>query len=186
MKWVKFLFAFVLVMMMTSACAQTQYQRLAWGFRSVEWSAQFGEGFDLALKSFLKKEHDRCLVHGSKTPEFVACIKLALDVSRAWTGEENGKDTGKGILPALQSAQKATRLSLNGAYDYIKSKGGKCNEKTDPSCAKAMGDWKKLILPSACAALELADRAFKLGAFTNITTDPAYQAIKTFAEGACK
>jgi hypothetical protein len=185
MKWFKFLFVFLVMMMFAPSCSQTQYDKLAWGFRSLEWSAQLAEGFDGALKVFLAKEHDRCLVHGAKTPEFVKCIDPALAISRAWTGEVNGKDSGKGVLPALQSGQRVARLSLNAAYDYLKSKDGKCDVKTDPTCAKAMGDWKVLFMPVACAAIELVDRAFKLGVYTSVLMDPAYQAVKAFTDNSC-
>jgi hypothetical protein len=181
----RLLAVFALTLAACGGCSQTPYQKLAWGFRTVSWTSDLAEGFDAALKDYGETQHTLCIAKApSASQEYATCIRPALDLLRAWTGEETGKPTGKGVLPAIQSAQKVARLSLNAAYDYILSNGGKCHEE-DAECQKKLGAWKVLMKPGLCALVEIVDRAVQLGAYKT-TEDPAYKAVKTFATAICK
>jgi hypothetical protein len=179
----RFAFAAAVVWLLVG-CGDTPYKRLARGYRAVNLSARLAEQFDESLEKYLTTKHAECKKkHKAKTPEFDKCILPALRIVRAWTGKAAGKPTGKGVLPALQSAQKASRLALDAAYDYVLANEKACAGATAP--AKCKADWKKLIKPSLCALSEIIDRAVKLGVI-NVTNNPTYKTVMTVVRGfAC-
>jgi hypothetical protein len=162
-------------------CGATPYKRLAQAYRAVNYSARVAEDFDASLAKYLVAKHAACkATHKPKTAEFDKCVLPVLRISRTWTGRRAGKPTGKGVLPALQSAQKATRLALDAAYDYVKSHEDECQKKEAP--AKCSGDWKVLLRPSLCALAELVGRAIKIGAFQS-SESAAYKTVMALIAG---
>jgi hypothetical protein len=148
------------------------YQRIATAHRVLGHVKNFVESFDRALASWLTSEKRRCLkMHRLKTAEFAACVGPALKLSRAWTGKVRGVDTGKGILPAIQSSQRTARLSLDAAYDYVKASGCK-----GQACEDKLNAWLQPLKLTLCATREIVDRAIKIGAY-KAAQDPTYQTI---------
>lgn len=172
------LFALAIAVTAALGCGGTPYKRIATGYRTVNYSARLAEDFDGALATYLQAQRDTCKAkHGLKTPGFDTCILPTLRVARTWTGKVDGVDTGKGVLPTLQSAQKVTRLSLDATYDYIQSHEKECTGKAAP--AKCTGDWMALMRPVLCATAEVVDRAVKLGAYKT-TDDATYKLVMGF------
>ena len=168
-----------------SSCKTSPYRGLARGYRATNYSARFAEQFDAALAKYLESQRTLCKSkHKTQTPEYDQCILPALRISRAWTGRKAGKETGKGVLPTLQSAQRATRIALDAAYDYVKSHEAEC--KKEHAQKKCTGDWMALLKPSLCALSELVDRAIKIGAFKTHGNE-TYKTIMTIVQGfACR
>lgn len=165
-------------------CKGDAFQRIATANRVVNATARLTEDTDRAFKAWGATMNANCLkLHGAKTPEYAKCVKPALDLLRAWTGEVNGKPTGKGILPAIQSAQRAARLSLDAAFDYVKANDAKAKCETD-ECKKKIQAWRALIRPGVCALVEIVDRGIKLGA-VKLSEDPTYKIVKGFADASC-
>lgn len=166
-----------------SGCADTPYKKLARGYRAVNLSARLVEDFDSAVARYLSTQHETCKAkYKSKTPEFDQCVLPAVKLARAWTGKVAGKDTGKGVLPTIQSAQKAARVALDAAYDYIKSNESLCKSDTAPK--DCTGNWQALMKPSLCALAEIVDRGVKLGAYKvtgNTTYGLVMEYVKTFS-----
>lgn len=158
-----------------NGCGGTPYKKLARGYLAVNYSARLAEQFDSALQKYVAGQRAACKAkHAIKTPEYDKCVLPAVRLARAWTGKKAGQPTGKGILPALQSAQKVTRLGLDTAYDYIKGHEEECKKEGAP--AKCTGDWKKTMKPALCGLSELVDRAIKLGAY-KATGDATYKTV---------
>jgi len=187
-----------LVLLVTTGCngcAHTPYKRLATAYTTVNKFARLVEAFDRSVKSYLKAEDERCVkastaVEDGKLDQakYGACIKPALKFSVAWTGEWKGKKTGKGVLPAIQDAQRTTRHGLDGAFDYVQANEKACGKKEGAeaeACKKKVDAWKKLIKPAVCGIVPLVDRGIKLGAF-KASEDPTYKVVKGLADSMCK
>jgi len=193
-----FLFVAALGLVGCGGCGGEPFRRLAWGFRTVNYTAELTESVDKAFAAYGSAEMTRCkAAHpaappastGDATatpiasPEYVKCIMPAVKLLRAWSGEEKGKPTGAGILPAIQSAQRAARLSLDAAFDFLHARGGKCKAE-DTECSAKLEAWKAAIRPGLCALWEIVDRGVQLGAFT-ATTSSAYKTVKEMAGALC-
>lgn len=174
-KWI-LLTAFALVM----GCG-TPYKNLAYSYAVLNQTRDVAEGFDRSFKAFGLAEHERCArAHGVKTPAYATCIDPAYSFLVAWTGQRNGVDTGKGILPAIQTTQSAARRTMDGTYDYIKGHESECKKKTPPPDCKYD---LMLLKPVGCALIEVADRAVKLGAIS-VTENEYYKLALAFGNWA--
>jgi hypothetical protein len=159
----------------SAGCANTPYKRLATGYNVVNLTKKLGENFDSSVKQFLEAKRTECkAIHATKTAEFDKCVLPAVRLSRAWTGEKNGVKTGKGGLSLLQASQKATKLALNAAFDYVKSNEAACSGDNPPK--DCHGDWKVVLKPGFCAAWAVVNAGVKLGAY-NATNDPTYKMV---------
>jgi hypothetical protein len=166
------------------SCASAPYKGLATGYNAVGAAKRLGEAFDGSVKRFLEAKRIECkLLHKIKTAEYDKCVLPAVRLSRAWTGEKAGVKAGKGALPILQAAQKATKRALDAAYDYVQSHELACSGKS-PS-KKCHGDWKVLLKPGLCAAWTVVDAGVKLGAYRT-TSDPTYKLVAAVVDAfAC-
>ncbi len=175
-----------------SSCKGSHYKKISSGHNWIGRIKVLTEAFDTGLSEWVTAEGQRCKKeHGPKTPKFAVCVKPALSFSRYWTGKVMGAPTGRGILPAIQSAQKAARHSLNAAFDYVKANEAACGMKKETAerkaCEKKVGAWKKLLKPGACALIEMIDRGVKLGAY-KVVGHVGYKLAKTLVEtilGGC-
>jgi len=176
-------------------CAGKPYKGIATAQVTLNKFARFVEGFDRSVKAFLQSEDARCTKAHTATEDgkldkvkYAKCISPALKLSVIWTGEWKGKKTGKGVLPAIQDAQRATRHSLDGAFDYVKANEDACGKKDGEEakkCKEKVGAWRKVIKPAVCGLVPVVDRAVKIGAY-KASTDATYTMIKGLAQGLCK
>jgi len=167
-----------------SGCGTAPYKGIAYGQKIVDYSARLTERFDEGVDKWAKAKDAECTQkHGAKTPGYAKCIDQVLKFLRAWTGKVKGKPTGKGILPAIQSAQKATRLELDAAFDYVKAHENAC-KGGDKKCNAKIEAWKAAIKPAVCGLKEAVDRGIKIGAY-KVTQDPIYKLIMGFAGLVC-
>lgn len=175
----------VLVAVSCGGCGDKPYQHIATAYHTLDLVRDLAESVDQAIGKYATAEDARCTTkHGAGTDGYRECIKPALGLLRTWTGVSKGKPTGKGVLPAVQSAQRAAAIELRATYRYIKDHEDKCGGDNPPPDCK--GQWKKLLLPSLCALVEIVDRATKIGAY-DVTTKTYYTAVKTLLEGfTCK
>ena len=183
MKRITLLLAFALAL---TSCGDTPYKALSRGYRAVLLTKTFGELVDGTVKGHLEAVRAECTKkHAVQTAEYDACVLPAVRFSRSWTGIKNGKPTGKGVLPALQSAQKATKLSLDVAFEYIKSHEKECGAKPTPS--KCYGNWINALKKGLCPLVELVDRGIKIGAM-KWQSNAVYQTVVGYAKllGGCK
>ena len=165
-------------------CGGTPYKGIAYGQKIVDYSARITEKFDEGVDTWAKMEDAKCTAkHGAKTAEYAGCIKKALDFLRAWNGKVMGKPTGKGILPAIQSAQRATRHALDAAFDYVAKNEDAC-KKGDAACSKKTEAWKAALKPGLCALKAVVDRAVKIGAY-KATQDSYWKLVMGLADALC-
>jgi hypothetical protein len=169
--------SFIVFVLLLVGC-NGPYKNLVRGYHAVNYSARLVEDFDKVFAEHMRRVKANCISkHGAKTREFDQCVLPTVRISRTWTGVKNGKDTGKGVLPAIQSAQRVAKLALDTAYDIIKANDGQCNS------AKCKVDWIGIMTPSLCMLAEIVDRAVKLGAY-KVTKNVAYSTVmalvKTF------
>jgi hypothetical protein len=176
------------VLIACDGCAGTPYKRIALGQSMLGHSVELTESFDRGTAKWAQGEHERCLkAHGMKTPEYATCIKPALDFLVHWTGKNRGKPTGRGVLPMVQSAQRATRLVLDAALDYVKANETACskdNGKADPTCNAKLAAWKATLKPGLCALVAIIDRGIKLGAY-KATESAVYKTVVGIASTIC-
>lgn len=166
-------------------CGGDSWKGLAWGYRVLTYSAELTETIDKGFAEYAQAEHLRCeKLHPSKTPEFAACVKPALELLRKWTGQNRGSSSGAGVLPSIQSAQRAARLALDAAFDFLKAKGSAC-KPDDAECKAKLEAWKAAIKPGLCSLAEIVDLAVKIGAY-KATTSTAYVAVREAAGAVCK
>jgi hypothetical protein len=174
-------FAAMLLAMANGSCGGTPYKRIATAHRVLNHTVTLTEAFDRGVAAWARGEHRRCLTaHKAKTKEFGACVMPALKFLRHWTGMVNGKPTGKGVLPAIQSAQKATRLVLDAAFAYVAKHERACSARKGAekeACDKKGDAWKVALRPGACALIEVVDRGVKVGAY-RVAADPTYKLAK--------
>ena len=157
----------IVVTALLAGCAKNlHYRELAWGYRVVNASARLGEQFDKALAGVLAMKLKLCQAEQPTPPTVESkkalgkCLAKELAVSRAWTGEKDGKK-GPGALPMLQAAQKAARLALDIAFDYLRAVKGKC---ADAACGHKTKAWQRALKKALCGALAVMDDGLKLGA----------------------
>lgn len=185
----KYLCAIVLAVVLAAGCGgcgDTPYKRVAIAYQTVNYTARLVEDFDGALSKWMADVHADCKAkHNPPTSEFDQCVKPALDAGRVWTGKVNGVDTGKGVLPITQAAQKAARLSVDAAYDYLKGHEGACSGKGDATCNAKLEAWKAALRPGLCAFVPVIQSAIKLGAF-KATEEPVYRTVMALADTVCK
>jgi len=164
-----------------SGCSDTPYKRIATAYHTLDLFKALVEDFDGAVTKYAAAKQTECLkTHRPKTKEFDACVMPAVRLLRAWTGKKNGKPTGKGVLPAIQSTQRAAAIELKAVLAYIKSHEAECGKKDAPK--NCTGDWQGLLKPSVCALMEIIDRAVKLGAY-DVTTNRTYLMVKAAIAG---
>lgn len=164
------------------AGCMSHWKGIAIGYRLTRATARFAESFDQGLKGYLSRTMEECKKkHQPKTPEMGACLKKALELSWAWTGEKLGKKTGKGILPNLQKGQASAKYSLDGTFDYLETHG-KCPPKGGGKC----NAWLKLLQPSLCAAWPLFQAGMEIGQVKRVTDDATYTMISNLHRMACK
>lgn len=176
-------FIFVALCALLMIGCANHWKTIAYGYRSVRVSKRISEEFDANLKVFLDKTKKTCLEkHKPKTAEMASCLKKSLELSWGWTGEKAGKKTSQGALPNLQKAQAAAKESLDGAFDYLEARGGKCSGS---DCDKSKA-WIKLLKPSFCASFRLFDLAISAGAVKSITGSSAYSMAKSLHSALCK
>jgi hypothetical protein len=165
-------------------CGGRPYKGIAYGYKAVNYSARLTESFDGALDLWAKAKDAECSAkHQAKTVEYAKCVNPALKFLRTWHGKVLGKPTGKGILPAIQSAQKTTRLELDAAYDYIKANETACING-DAKCDAKIEAWKAALKPGLCGLKEAVDRAIKIGAY-KISQDATYKMVMGLAYLMC-
>lgn len=185
------LLALLLVATGASACdcAGTPYKRIAVAHATINAVARFVETFDRAVAGWMRSKAAECKAkHGAKTPGYAECVKPALAFAETWTGEKrDGTKTGRGVLPTIQSTQRAARLALDAAFDYVKAHEQACGKKDPPdkACSEKLEAWRAVIKPGVCGLWVIVDRAVKLGAY-KATADPTYQMLAGLAGGLCK
>lgn len=165
-------------------CGGTPYKGLAYGYKAVTCSARLTEQFDAAVDVWAKAKDVECTAkHQAKTAEYAKCVEPTLAFLRLWHGKVKGVPTGKGILPAIQSAQRATRLALDAAYDYIDANESACKDG-DAKCSAKVEAWKAALKPALCGLKEAVDRAVKIGAY-KVTQDATYKTVMGLADLMC-
>jgi hypothetical protein len=175
-----------------AGCAGKPYKTLATAYSTVNKFATFVEAFDRSVKAYLQAEDERCSAKAKTAGKLDAkkygdCMRPVLKFSVVWTGEWRGKKTGKGVLPSIQDAQRATRHSLDGAFDYVEKNESACGKKEGAeaeACRKKVAAWRALLKPVLCALVPVVDRGIKLGAFKT-TEDPTYKLIRGLAAAMC-
>lgn len=183
------IFSVMLAVLLLVACGGTPYKRIAFGYNALDHTVRLTEGFDRAVAKWAKANHEKCLkAHGAKNVGYAKCVTPTLDFLVYWTGKRGGKPTGKGVLPAIQSAQKMTRLALDATFDYVRTHEKACTKdggKADPECNKKLEAWKATLRPGLCVLVEGVDRGIKLGAY-KATESTVYKTVVGIAATFCK
>jgi len=177
-----------------SGCAAaTPYKRLAIAYTTTSKFARFVESFDRALARYAKAEDARCTAAATTSSTldqaaYAKCMRPTIKLLVAWTGQWKGQPSGKGVLPTIQDAQRATRMSLDAAFDYVQANESACGKQTGQEakrCADRVAAWRKVLRPGLCALVTVVDRAVKIGAYKT-TQDSTYQLVRGLATKMCK